>query len=86
MQPNLMTLHLHNRDTISYPADQCSVRSIVRILEAKGYSVGVCLYPHNTINNLTNDKKQLAVMVGDALLIIRPPLPSTGTNGGGEQQ
>jgi hypothetical protein len=73
MQPNLTTLHLHNGDTITYPADQCSVRLIVCILEAKGYSVGVCLYPHNTIDNLTNDEKQFAVVVGDALLIIRPP-------------
>jgi hypothetical protein len=76
MQPNLMTLHLHNGDTIIYPTERCSVRSIVRVLEAKGYSVGVRLYPHNTINNLTNNKKQFTVLVGDAMLIFPPPPPA----------
>ncbi len=47
MQPNLTTLHLQNGDTITYPADRCSVQLIVCIFDAKGYSVGVCLYPHN---------------------------------------
>jgi hypothetical protein len=38
--------------------------------------VGVRLYPHKTINNLTNNEKQFAALVGDALLIIRPPAPA----------
>ena len=75
MQPNQTTLHKHNRDTITYLNTQCSVRTIVSILEARGYSVGVCLYPHNNINNLTNNEKQFAVVIGEALLIIRPPPP-----------
>jgi hypothetical protein len=66
MQLKLTTLHLYNRDTITYPTNQCSIQSIVRILEAKGHSVVVPLYPHNTIKNLTNDDKQFAVLVGDA--------------------
>jgi hypothetical protein len=75
MQPNLMMLHLHNRDTITYPTNQCSIQLIVHILEAKGHSVVIPLYPHNTIKNLTNNEKQFAVLVGDALLIINylPP-------------
>jgi hypothetical protein len=73
MQPNLTTLHLRNKDTITYPTNWCSVQLIVRILEAKGYSVGVRLYPHIAIDNLTNDEKQFAVVAVDALLIIPPP-------------
>jgi hypothetical protein len=75
MQPNLMTLHLPNGDMITHPTNRCSVGLIVHILEAKGYSVGVRLYPHNKIDNLTNNKKQFAVLVGDALSIIRTPPP-----------
>jgi hypothetical protein len=83
MQPNLTTLHLHNGDTIAYSTNRCSIQSIVCILKAKGYSVGVHLYPHNTINNLTDNKNQFTVLVGDNLLIIPPP-PGSRANGGGE--
>jgi hypothetical protein len=64
MQLNQTTLYLHNGDMITYPNDWHSIQMIVHILETKGYLVGVHLYPHNTINNLTNDKKQYAVVIG----------------------
>jgi hypothetical protein len=75
MQLNQTMLYLHNGDRITYLNNQCSVRTIVHILEAKGYSVAVCLYPNNAIKTLTNDERQSAVMIGDALLIIHPPPP-----------
>ncbi len=73
MHQNQTMLYLHNGDTITYLNDQCSIQTIVHILEAKGYSVVVHLYPQNVIKNLTNNELTFAVAIGDALLIIPPP-------------
>jgi hypothetical protein len=61
MQPNQTTLYLHNEDIITYPNDRCSIQMIVCIVETNWYLVDVCLYPHNTINNLMDNKKQFAL-------------------------
>ncbi len=48
---------------------------IVRTLKAKGYSVAVHLCPNNALETVTNKEWPFVVVIGDALLIIPPPLP-----------
>jgi hypothetical protein len=78
MQLNQTTLFLYNGNTINYPSKRCSVQTKARILEAKGYSVVVCLYPNNAIQTLTDDERPFEVVIRYALLIIHPP-PSLAT-------
>jgi hypothetical protein len=73
MQLNQTMLFLYNGDTVTYQNERCSMRTIVRTLKAKGYSVAFRLYPNNALKTLTNNKWPFAVMIGDALLIICPP-------------
>jgi hypothetical protein len=68
MQLNQIILFLYNWDTINYPNERCSVRTIARIPEAKGCSVVA-------IETLTNVKRPFAEVIGDVLLIIHPPPP-----------
>jgi hypothetical protein len=75
MQLNQTMLYLYNKDTINYPNKRCSMRTIARILEAKGYSVVVCLYPNNAIKTLNDNKRPFAVVIGDTLLVNLPPPP-----------
>jgi hypothetical protein len=73
MQLNQMTLFLYNWDTVTYLNDRCSMRTIVCTIEAKGYSVVVCLYPNNALGTVTNKEWPFAVVIGDDLLTIHPP-------------
>jgi hypothetical protein len=57
MQLNQTILFFYNGDTINYPNVWCSMQTSTRILEAKVYSVVVCLYPNNAIESLTNNKR-----------------------------
>jgi hypothetical protein len=68
------TLYLYNGDGITYPGNRCSMQMIAHILENKVYSVVVHIYPNTNIGSLTKDKRCFAVAIGDALLIICPPL------------
>jgi hypothetical protein len=73
MQLNQTMLFLYNGDTVTYPNNQCSMQTIVHTLEAKGYLVAVRLYPNSALKTVTNKEWPFAVVIGDALLIIRPP-------------
>jgi hypothetical protein len=77
MQLNQTTLFFYNGDTITYPNNRCSVRMIVCTIEAKGYSVAVHLYPNNALKTVTNEEWPFALVIGEALLIILPPLQAT---------
>jgi hypothetical protein len=73
MQLNQMMLFLYNGDTVTYPNNQCSVRTILRTIKAKGYSVEVRLYSNNALETVIDKEWPSAVVIGDALLIICPP-------------
>ncbi len=60
-------------DSITHPGNCCSARTIACILENKGYSVVVHLYPNTGIRSLTEDERCFTVAIGDELLIICPP-------------
>jgi hypothetical protein len=68
-------LHLYNRDTVTYPTKWFSVRRIVSSIRAKGYTVVVRHYPDNATKSITYDNRPIAVVIGNVLLLICPPLP-----------
>jgi hypothetical protein len=76
MQIHQTTLHLNHRDSIMHPGNCFSVWTLVCLLEGKGYSVDVCLYPKNGIRALTINKQCFATRLGHVLLIICPREPS----------
>ena len=74
--PGFSKLHLPLGDFVIYPTERPSIRTLVRQIEDKGYSVQTYLFPNNKLRALPPGDRHSVVVIGDAILVIVPPFSS----------
>ncbi len=74
--PGFSSLRLPLREFVIYPTDRPSIRMLVRQIEDLGYSIQTYLFPNNNLWALPPGIRHWAVVIGDAILVIVPPISS----------
>ena len=73
--PGFSKLRLPLGDFVIYPTARPSIRTLVRQIEDKGYSVQTYLFPNNNLRALPPGDRHWAVAIGEAFLVIVPRCP-----------